>query len=303
MPEIENLSLKNQLSNKHFAFQPLFISLMESDMLKTKLPLSLPVLALPILLAIASAVIVDKSTNAQVVCKIKPTSVVSSVNQAKCLLREPRIWGEVSPGLTSLPSPLDRLLSLPNIDVTKQQLRTYLAAHNIQEKDIGGSLDEPVSRTNNNAPNAEFARYFIIHDTSTPNYNNKPFPADINQVSWAFNNLNNYGSGERSPAHIIINRLGQSVTRKNFNTPWRSTQRESNDNCGVNQCKGLFLGVELVQPRRSSPNGPSGNDAISPDPGFTTIQLKRLALVYIAASIRRGKCLIPVFHVALDKGY
>ena len=271
-------------------------------MLKTKLPLSLPLLALPIFLAIASAVLVDKSTNAQVLCQIKPTSVVSSVEQAKCLLREPQIWGNVGSELTSLPSPLDQLLSLPTIDVTKQQLRTYLATHKIQEKDIGGSLDEPVSRTNNNAPNAELARYLIIHDTSTPNYGNNRFPADINQASWAFNNLNNYGSGEKSPAHIIINRLGQSVTRKNFNTPWRSTQRESNDNCGVNQCKGLFLGVELVQPRHSSPNGPSGNDAIAPDPGFTTVQLNRLALVYIAASVRRGKWLIPVFHVALDKG-
>lgn len=241
-------------------------------------------------------------------CKLVPTSEISSVDQAKCLLRQPKIFGNVGPTLTSLPVPFDQLLTRPTIDISKEQLRRYLQAQGINEADIGGSLDKPVSRTNNNNFSAELARYFIIHDTSTPNFGNANFPNNINQSSWEFNNFNKYGSGEKSPAHIIINRVGESVTRKDFNIPWRSTKRESDQFCGVNKCKGLFLAVELVQPRKCQPNSgqtqcspPTKNDAKSPDPGFTKAQLDRLAVVYIAASVRRGKWLIPAFHVVLDQ--
>lgn len=245
---------------------------------------------------------------AQTVCQIVPTSQIYSIDQAKCLLRQPKIFGNVGPTLTSLPAPFDQLLTRPTIDISKEQLRRYLQAQGINEADIGGSLDKPVSRTNNNNPRAELARYFIIHDTSTPNLGNDTFPNNINEASWEFNNFNKYGSGDNSPAHIIINQVGQSVTRKDFNTPWRSTRRESEQFCGVNKCKGLFLAVELVQPRRCQPNPgqsqcspPRKNDAKSPDPGFTKAQLDRLAVVYIAASVRRGKWLIPAFHVVLDQ--
>ncbi|BBH41230.1 MAG: hypothetical protein GPJ11_01755 [Microcystis aeruginosa L211-101] len=245
---------------------------------------------------------------AQTVCQIVPTSQIYSIDQAKCLLRQPKIFGNVGPTLTSLPAPFDQLLTRPTIDISKEQLRRYLQAQGINEADIGGSLDKPVSRTNNNNPRAELARYFIIHDTSTPNLGNDTFPNNINEASWEFNNFNKYGSGDNSPAHIIINQVGQSVTRKDFNTPWRSTRRESEQFCGVNKCKGLFLAVELVQPRKCQPNSgqtqcspPRKNDAKSPDPGFTKAQLDRLAVVYIAASVRRGKWLIPAFHVVLDQ--
>jgi len=245
---------------------------------------------------------------AQTVCQIVPTSQISSIDQAKCLLRQPKIFGNVGLTLTSLPAPFDQLLTRPTIDISKEQLRRYLQAQGINEADIGGSLDKPVSRTNNNNPSAELARYFIIHDTSTPNLGNDTFPNNINEASWEFNNFNKYGSGDNSPAHIIINQVGQSVTRKDFNTPWRSTRRESEQFCGVNKCKGLFLAVELVQPRKCQPNSgqtqcspPRKNDAKSPDPGFTKAQLDRLAVVYIAASVRRGKWLIPAFHVVLDQ--
>lgn len=255
-----------------------------------------------LILTIVTLVAWQEEGNAQTACRFAPTSEISSVEQAKCLLRQPKIFGNVESTLTSLPSPLDRLLSQPTIDLDKETLRRYLKGQGIREADLGGSLDERVSRANDDNPGAEMARYFIIHDTSTPNFQTKPFPTDINEATWKFNNFNNYGSGDKAPAHIIINRLGDSVTRKNFNIPWRSTKFESDRNCGVNKCKGLFLGVELVQPRRSSPPGTSGNDALAPTPGFTDAQLDRLALVYIAASVRRGKWLIPAFHVVVDIG-
>jgi hypothetical protein len=41
-------------------------------------------------------------------------------------------------------------------------------------------------------------------------------------------------------------------------------------------------------------------DAQTPDPSFTTVQYKRLALLYIIASVRAGHWLIPAFHAAID---
>ena len=54
-----------------------------------------------------------------------------------------------------------------------EALRHYLQSHKVSEGDIGG----PISNTLK-------AKYFIIHDTSTPNYADKPFPPDINQPTW-----------------------------------------------------------------------------------------------------------------------
>jgi hypothetical protein len=47
----------------------------------------------------------------------------------------------------------------------------------------------------------------------------------------------------------------------------------------------------------------SNNDAIAPDPGLTDAQLERLALVYLAASVRSGKWLIPAYHSPIDLGF
>jgi 3D (Asp-Asp-Asp) domain-containing protein len=240
-------------------------------------------------------------------CRLAPTSEISSVDQAKCLLRQPEIFGQVGEELDGLPSPFDRLLSLRTIDLDQGTFRRYLQAKGIREEDVGGSLDEPVSRTNNGSPSAELARYFIIHDTSTPNFGNDPFPSNINESNWTFNDLSRWLRGNPL-AHVFINRVGQSITVLDFKTPWRSTRREADEHCGRNRCKGLFLAVEMVQPRRCQPRAGqtqcSGtfNDASAPEPGFTEAQLDRLALVYIAASVRRGKWMIPAFHVTLDKG-
>ena len=242
-------------------------------------------------------------------CTLRQTSSISSLEQARCLLREPRRFGEVGPRLTSLPAPLGRLMTMPVIDISKDQFRNYIIGRGIRESEIGGPLDQPVSRNNNNDPGSELARYLIIHDTSTPNLGTRPFPIDINRGSWKYNDFARYGSGPKSPSHVIINRLGQSVTRVNFSQPWRSTAFERDEFCGVNRCKGLFLAVELVQPRRCQGSVPEcdkdvpANDAIAPEPGFTSSQLERLAVVYVAASLRRGKWLIPAFHVSLDQTF
>jgi hypothetical protein len=66
--------------------------------------------------------------------------------------------------------------------------------------------------------------------------------------------------------------------------------------------KGLFLHVELVQPRKRHPKFRGDNDYLAPQPGFTSEQYDALALTYTVASLRAGQWLIPAYHAVLDKG-
>ena len=221
--------------------------------------------------------------------------------QAKCLLRPVMMGGHLGPPLKKLPEPLDRLIGKP-LKVEKAALERYLRAQQISEAEIGGSLSDPLSPANPLEANAPQARYFVIHDVSTPNYLQDPFPPDINEVTWALNDLNRWVKSKVT--HVYINRLGASITAVDFKTelpdPHHGTKfaRDHLRNRG----KGLYLHVELVQPRRRDPQGSPENDAIAPLPGFTDAQLERLALVYIAASVRGGGWLVPAFHAAIDIG-
>ena len=80
-------------------------------------------------------------------------------------------------------------------------------------------------------------------------------------------------------------------------SPWRETKFERAVNF-AGGLKGLFIHVEMIQPRRSA--GRWGGDAQSPDPSFTTPQYDRLALIYTIASVRAGRWLVPAFHAAID---
>lgn len=219
----------------------------------------------------------------------------SEVEQAKCLLRPVQPFARLGRTLEALPSPLDRIVGEAAV-VDKVSLRRFLRERGIDEAQIGGSLDEPVSRGNNNDPNARLADYFVIHDTSTPNFLNDPFPANIDKADWPFNNFSKYGE----VAHVFVNRVGMSATKVNLRTPFRATKFETRV-IGI-RSKGRFLHVEMIQPRKREPRGGARNDALAPDPGFTEAQLERLALIYIAASSRRGRWLTPAFHAVVDAG-
>ena len=45
--------------------------------------------------------------------------------------------------------------------------------------DFAPFLWQPLSRARNNDPDAPQARYFVIHDTSGPNFGRRPFPENI----------------------------------------------------------------------------------------------------------------------------
>jgi hypothetical protein len=162
----------------------------------------------------------------------------------------------------------------------------------------------------------------VIHDTSTPNLvrDLPDFPPNINDAEWQWkrtkwNDLSLPIYRNSGEAHLYINRTGDSVAPqgRTFATPWRATRFEGTDLHGT-RLRGLFLHIENIQPRRCDPavtnccrtciikgkKQTCCNDAIAPEPGFTESQLRRLALVYVAASVRRGTWLIPVFHSVLD---
>jgi hypothetical protein len=222
--------------------------------------------------------------------------------QARCLLRPVLIGGQLGAPLQKLLAPLDKLIGKP-LNINQATLQRFLAEQHINEADLGGSLADPISRANTVSPEAPLARYFVIHDVSTPNYLDDAFPPDINEASWIWNDLNRKWLSKKV-THVYISRTGESVTAVDFKTqlpdPHHGTKfaRDRLRNRG----KGLYLHVELVQPRRRDPRGLPDNDRIAPTPGFTDAQLKRLALVYLAASVRRGEWMIPAFHAVVDAG-
>lgn len=225
--------------------------------------------------------------------------------QARCLLSPVRIRGAVGSPLAKLPEPLDSLVGQP-VAVTREALRRFLAERGITEAELGGSLDARLSRANDNNASAPFATYFVIHDTSSPNLRLtvSDFPANVNAPDFRVGQMrvNDPATYRNAPeAHLYITRDGRSTTAsgRTFGTALRATRRESRV-IGV-RSKGLFLHVENVQPRRSNPQGPAGNDQIAPVPGFSDAHLDRLALVYLAASVRRGTWMIPAYHAVLDK--
>lgn len=222
------------------------------------------------------------------------------IEQARCLLRPNKPRGILDKELQKLPKPLESLIG-SKVKLKKDKLRKYLETNKFDQNDLGGNLDEALAKAK--LPNGEEIQtlYFIIHDTSTPNYGKADFPADINEKTWRFNNLEIW---LKNPvAHIFVNRLGESIAT----TPFSETVRKGwgtkfSRDFLKEPAKGLQIHIELSQPRRSNPSWFEGNDEIAPDVGFTDQQYERLALLYVCAGVRRGSWLIPAYHSAIDAG-
>lgn len=210
----------------------------------------------------------------------------SPIEQARCLLRPLKRFGELDKASANLPAPLESIIGQP-VAIKIEAIQSYLTKHSISETNIGGPLTNHCG-----------AKYFVIHDTSTPNYHDEPIPDNINTAAWPLNNLNRYTN--RAVAHAFVNRLGDSITPHSFATPWRATKLEVR--VLGEKGRGLFVHTELIQPRRRDPGAGPKNDALSPDPGFTDAQYDRLALLYLSASAQHGTWLIPGFHAAVDAG-
>jgi hypothetical protein len=222
----------------------------------------------------------------------------SPAEQAACLTRHVRKGGSIGrPTLTRFL----RERAGRSVSVDSARLTAYLAARGVDpQRELGGDPAVPVT-----------ADYFIIHDTSEPNCSRPGWsrtlcpaagrlPKDRDTAAFAAE-LGFLGHPKPAPdrlAHAWTNRVGGSITEVTFDLPLRSTKFES---CLDTPAKaGSFLAVENTQPRVLDPKGPPGNDFTAPRPGFTRAQYDRLALLYVAASVRRGRWLIPAFHAVLD---
>lgn len=219
-----------------------------------------------------------------------------ALTQARCLLRPVTRGGLLSQQPAALPATLANLIGQP-VGELRPRLRAYLARRHIGDAAIGGSVDAPLSHARDDDPAAPAARYFVLHDTSTPWLGDAPgFPASDDA---GLNDLVRF-AGPDAAAHMFVARDGQVLLGHDYRTPWRATQFESR-RIGV-AARGLFLHNEFAQPRRRDPAGSAHNDLIAPSPGFTHAQYVQMALLYAAASARRGDWLIPAFHAAIDEG-
>ncbi len=222
------------------------------------------------------------------------------VEQARCLLRPNKIGGVLGEQLKQLPKPLEKLIG-EKIDVKKDKLQKFLGIYENPQMILGGSLDDPLSF--GTLPSGEKipALYFIIHDTSSPYLGDEAFPPEMDYPTWKGNLLDQWL--KQPVAHVFVNRAGRSITICPFSETVKSGwgTKFSRDFHKA-EGNGLELHIELIQPRRRSPDGSPKNDLIAPVPGFTDRQYERLALLYICASVRRGTWLIPAFHSAIDAG-
>lgn len=220
--------------------------------------------------------------------------------QARCLLNPVEPVGRLAPAMEALPGALEKRVGgetdLPSRDTLAALLRERGAT-----PDLIDTLAKGVSHAHDNDPQARPATYIVFHDTSTPNYRTQPWPKSIDEDP-KINNLARYEcSNDIERAHVFINRGGQIFLAHDFTVPWRATKFETAKNFGP-ALKGLFLHIELIQPRRALKGYGSRNDFLAPKPGFSQAQYDSLALVYAVASRRAGFWMIPAFHSVLDEG-
>ena len=236
-------------------------------------------------------------------CKFDPQTLSFAgepVEQAKCLMRGMDATRNLAPPLDTLPPALAQRVGQASGLPSREDLSALLSKQNL-EWDFAAYLWLPLSHANNNDPNAPMARYFVVHDTSGPSFGRRLFPLDVDNDP-KINNLGGFKCSDGwGKAHVVINRIGGMLLDHELSIPWRETKFErAVDFSGA--LKGLFLHVELIQPRRSA--GGHGwrwhNDSQTPHPSFTAAQYDRLALLYTIASVRAGRWLIPAFHAAID---
>jgi hypothetical protein len=214
---------------------------------------------------------------------------------ARCLIRPVLRGGNSGPILSDLPQTLRELIGQP-MNITPAKLRQYLADNHIGDSSVGGEVNQDVTKV----------RFFVIHDTSSPEIPAANFPTNMNEATWAGNRLSNWVQSD-TPTHVFVNRAGESANRANFKVVVGATKYEAGRDFSNptarrqarDRRRGLFVHIELIQPRRrSNPN--SGYYDIPPSPGFTPKQMDRLALLYVVASVRSNRWLLPAFHLSVD---
>jgi hypothetical protein len=236
-------------------------------------------------------------------CEFDPVTLSfkgSPAEQAKCLLNPVERVGRLGRPLGGLPNELATRIGTQLDLPAREKFGKWLEVRGLGDT-LATSVERTVSHARDNDRTSRRASYFVMHDTSTPNYGALPWPRNIDEDP-KVNNLDRYRcANDIERAHVFINRGGAVMLAHDFETPWRATKFEMATNFGTD-LKGLFLHVELIQPRRRDPKFGRGNDFLAPMPGFTSPQYDALGVVYALASVRAGSWLIPAFHAVLDEG-
>ena len=214
------------------------------------------------------------------------------LEQATCLLRKVEKGGVRQP--QPLPAIITRLMTdggAPSLGMMEAALAAFpepYRAYAIEH------ARDPVSQTQAGLP----LLYFVIHDTSTPFYGDEPFPKRL-ESDLLVNSFEPYIARE-PVAHIFLNRVGQIWAGHDFVEPWRATKLESYVIGPA--ARGRFVHIETVQPRRFAPGSDSLANTVGPQPGFSKAQYRMLAALYVYASARAGRWLIPAQHNTVDAG-
>jgi hypothetical protein len=218
------------------------------------------------------------------------------VEQATCLLQKIGLLGERSP--RPLPAVFARLLT-SDTGPTPAMKEAALAAFPEPYQAFARTYAEaPVARTGSGLPTL----YFVIHDTSAPFLGDAPFPRHLD-TDWQVNDFVPYMNGtfgKEPVAHIFLSRYGQIWAGHDFQEGWRATKLESHV-IGV-AARGRFVHVETFQPRRFLPGYSDRRHTEGPTPGFSAAQYHQLAALYVYASARAGRWLIPAQHATVDAG-
>ncbi len=218
------------------------------------------------------------------------------LEQATCLLRKVKLRGEKRP--QKLPQVIARLMESGGAPTAGQKAAAIAAFQEPYRAYALEHANAPVSKTEAGLPLA----YFAIHDTSTPFYENEPFPKRLD-TDPLVNSFEPYLAGgiAREPvAHIFLNRYGQIWPGHEFAEGWRATKLESR--VVGPAARGRFVHIETVQPRRFLPGATTRKHTYGPKPGFSKEQYRQLAALYVYTSARAGRWLIPGFHATIDGG-
>jgi N-acetylmuramoyl-L-alanine amidase len=220
----------------------------------------------------------------------------SPIAQAECLMRKVKLLGEKEP--QPLPPVIRTLLDSGGSPSPAQKAKAITAFPEPYRAYAIEHGERPIAQTAAGLP----ALYFVIHDTSTPFFGDKRFPRHLDRDR-RINDFTPYidGTFAREPvAHIFLSRYGQIWAGHDFSEPWRATKLESYVIGPA--ARGRFVHIELIQPRRFLPGFSDRGHTRGPTPGFSAAQYRQLAALYVYASARAGRWLIPAQHATVDAG-
>ena len=145
-----------------------------------------------------------------------------AAQQAACLTTKVLKFGQLGPR-NELPENFARRVGR-SVDLPRREALTSLLREYGLEQEFGSNLSEPVASAHDNDPLSPGTTYFVMHDTSSPNFARRDFPPDIDHDA-SINDLGRYTcSNKIERAHVFINRSGGVLFARDFGVPWRATK-------------------------------------------------------------------------------